>query len=127
MPYIDGERFNKRKLALILKKAALNDDLKAKEYKVLLFLLPELRNGDVISVSQAEIARQTGLSPSQVSKAMRNLYEEDFIDYDRGCTSWRKQIRLVVDSFDKLEDEIDELISENTDMFYLVDDDDDDE
>lgn len=123
----DGEKLNKRKLTHLLKRMSLNDKLRAKEYKVLLFLLPELRNGEDVYISQAEIARQTGMTSSQVSKAVKTLYKEKIIFFDVDDSSWRKEIRLIIDSFDDILDGINSAIALNTDFFFDDDDDDEDD
>lgn len=67
-----------------------------------------------------EIARQTGITVSKVSKPIKTLYNERIISFDPDNISWRKEIHLIVDPFYEVSDSINSAIAVNMD--YCFDD-----
>lgn len=85
---------NKKTLTLVLKYAALNDELKTKDYKVLLYLIHTLRNGDYITISQMKIADDLNIARSDVSKSIKKLISNEILQSEFPRSSWNRHIRM---------------------------------
>jgi predicted transcriptional regulator len=81
--------------------------LKAKEYKVLLFIFSELIDLKYSSLNQNKIAEQLGLTKSDVSKSLRRLEENQILRF-----IWTSPRKKLVGFEPYTDDELDELITE---------------
>ncbi|MNW40629.1 hypothetical protein D3C74_177450 [compost metagenome] len=81
--------------------------LKAKDYKVLLFILSELIDLKYSSFNQNKIAEQLGLTKSDVSKSLRRLEEYQILSF-----TWTSPRKKLVGFVPYSDDELDELITE---------------
>jgi len=89
-----GVYMNKKTLTSILKFAALNDELKTKDYKVLLYLIHNLRNDELITISQLKIADDLNIARSDVSKSIKKLINNEILQSAFPHSGWNKHIRL---------------------------------
>lgn len=82
-------------------------ELKSKDYKVLLYILPKLLKNDSLQINQNKIAEELDIAKSDVSKSLSRLEEENIITFFQISTRKR-----LVTLKEYTIDEIDELISE---------------
>ncbi|MFC5471317.1 MarR family transcriptional regulator [Cohnella suwonensis] len=95
-------------------------ELKAKDYKVFLFIISDLIESNEIRNNQNTTAEHLGITKSDVSKALRRLEKNKILSF-----SWvsirKKLITLVPYDDDELDELISEKIEENIDR--AIDDD----
>lgn len=99
-----------RVMTLIMKYASLSNKLKTKDYKVLLYLLPELRKGETIRLNQARIAEDLNIAKSDVSRSIKALINEKVLrpeDYESG---WKVDILLYPYYEEDIQERIDEIL-----------------
>lgn len=65
----------------ILRICAGNKNLTKKAYRVLLYLLTEVDSKNQVTIHQKEIANSLNMSKSSISLAIKNLEEENIIEY----------------------------------------------
>lgn len=88
-------------------------ELKAKDYKVFLYLLSDLLKLETIKIKQSVIAEELGMTKSDVSKALRRLEKNNILSFN-WITERKKKIGLVEYSDEELNELIEEKIDENT-------------
>ncbi|QCT04863.1 hypothetical protein E6C60_4158 [Paenibacillus algicola] len=86
---------------------AAHCDLKAKDYKVLLYLLSDLLTMEKIMINQNTTAEELGLTKSDVSKALRRLEKNKILYFD-----WLSERKKSIGLVEHDDDELDELIAE---------------
>lgn len=98
------------KILLYLQYIALLD-LKGKDYKVFLYMLPILSSKNPVKISQKDIAYEMHMSKSEVSKAIKNLVASNLliVREDSIYTSKNKELLLNHYSQEDLEDRVTEL------------------
>ncbi|WP_043930575.1 MarR family transcriptional regulator [Bacillus sp. EB01] len=91
-------------------------DLKSRDYKVLLYIMPKVNSEEFVKVNQKTIADELSLSKSEVSKAIKKLVEEEILMVNLQSENKRKKVELILGDFSKeeLDDRIFELIDSNT-------------
>ncbi|MGX4583050.1 hypothetical protein [Paenibacillus chitinolyticus] len=94
--------------------------LKAKDYKVLLFILSDLIDLKNSSFNQNKIAEQLGLTKSDVSKSFRRLEDNQILSFT-WVSPRKKLIGFVPYSDDELDELITEKIEENVDNSFIDD------
>ncbi len=93
-------------------------DLKARDYKVFLYIFDKLSGFDEISINQNRVAEVLDITKSDVSRALRKLEINELI-YFEWITKRKKNIGLIEYDNDELDELIEEIIDENT---YTLDD-----
>lgn len=106
---------NKKLLTAILKYASLSDDLKTKDYKVLLYLIPRLRNGDYIRINHGKIADDLEVAKTDVSRSIRKLIDNEIIEPFNLGPGWKIDIRMHPHTYDNITELILEKLYENED------------
>ncbi|NFM16718.1 hypothetical protein FDB88_05775 [Clostridium sporogenes] len=97
------------KVKLLLKylEYAALSHLKSKDYKVLLYILPELIEKPSVKINQNNIANELGISKSEVSKGLKRLEYAEIISF-----VWLSKRKKTVQLEDYTIDELDEMITE---------------
>lgn len=104
---------NRKLLTSILKYAALNGELKTKDYKVLLYLLPSLRSGDYIKINQGKIADDLQIAKSDVSRSIKRLITCQIIQPFNLGGGWKLNIRLYPYAYEEVSEMILDKLYEN--------------
>lgn len=84
----------KKTLSFILQFASLQEDLRLKDLRVLLYLIPKLRKDDFIKINQTSIAEDLNINKSDVSKAIRKLIDNKILELESSESRWNNIIRL---------------------------------
>lgn len=108
-------KFRARRLVLMLHWAALNSELRGKDYRVLLALLDRLRTGDYVRISQMALSEELCITPSHVSKAVKHLVESGILEVRDNNSGWKNCVRLAAYSEEALIRKIDRILSERSD------------
>ncbi|WP_217597799.1 hypothetical protein [Cohnella sp. GbtcB17] len=106
---------NRKVLASVLKYASLCPDLKTKDYKVLLYLLPKLRGGEFIKINQGKIADDLEIAKTDVSRSVRKLINNEIIQPLNIGTGWKLNIRLHPYTYEDISGKILEQLYEESD------------
>lgn len=92
----------KKALNSILKYAALSEDLKTKDYRVLLYLMPKLKKGEFVSINHGKIADDLQIAKTDVSRSIRKLISEKIISpYNTGA-GWKTVIKIYPYTYDQI-------------------------
>lgn len=108
-------KFRARRLVLMLRWAALNSDLRGKDYRVLLALLGQLRTGEYVRISQLALSEELDITPPHVSKAVKHLVESGILELKDRTSGWKNVVRLAAYSEDELKEKIEEILDERSD------------
>ncbi|WP_418790899.1 hypothetical protein [Phosphitispora sp. TUW77] len=105
---------SKRKLFLFLQYVGLLE-LKAKDFKVLLYLLPYLSFENYRKVSQKDLKHEMKMSKSDVSKAISRLIENNVLKSNPASKykTKNKELKLYDYDLEELENMVDELVEED--------------
>lgn len=115
---------NKKLLTTILKYASLSNNLKTKDYKVLLYLIPQLRSGDYIKINHGKIADDLEIAKTDVSRSIRRLIENEIIEPFNSGPGWKIDIRMHPHTYEDITDLILERLYEEEDEDEDEDEDD---
>lgn len=108
----------KDKLVLHLRYYSLLK-LKAKDYRVLLYLVPTLKFSDYVYVNQKQTAKNLNISGTDMSKAIKNLIDKCVLDKNTAnYTSKSNELKLHKYSANELENKISELTGESSDWDF---------
>lgn len=108
-------KFRARRLVLMLRWAALNSDLRGKDYRVLLALLDQLRTGEYVRISQLALSEELDITPPHISKAVKHLVESGILEVKDNHSGWRNFVRLAPYSEDELSERIEDILDERSD------------
>lgn len=97
------------KVKLLLKylEYAALSELKSKDYKVFLYILPQLIEKSSIKINQNDIANELGISKSEVSKGLKRLESAEIISF-----GWFNKRKKTIELEEYTIDELDEMITE---------------
>lgn len=96
----------KKTIMLVLKYASLNGQLKRKDYRVLLYLMPKLARldeGEFARINQAKIADDLEIAKTDVSRSIKKLIEAKIIEPQNKEKGWKLDIRLHPYEYDEIE------------------------
>lgn len=85
---------NKKLVSSILRYASLSEGLKTKDFRVLLYLMPDLKNGEYVKINPSKIAEDLNIARSDVSKSVRRLIEKQIIQPLNLGGGWKLILRL---------------------------------
>lgn len=88
-------------------------DLKAKDYKVFLYLISELIEMEELKINQSTVAEELGMTKSDVSKALKRLEKNKILQFI-WVTERKKRIGLVEYTNEELDELLEEKIEEKT-------------